>query len=139
MFDTLVQIDPRLLGAVTTVLTLGTTLLGLAVGYIAFRGYRQGSRPMKFVAVGFLLVFWAPVLLFVGNLLVPGLPEFALGVLEQEFDEEMGIEDAKTVATKAIKSAMERDTASGNGINIAVVTDEGVEVTKHKEIGELLD
>jgi hypothetical protein len=81
MFDTLVQIDPRLLGAVTTVLTLGTTLLGLAVGYIAFRGYRQGSRPMKFVAVGFLLVFWAPVLLFVGNLLVPGLPEFALGVL----------------------------------------------------------
>ncbi|WP_053948734.1 archaeal proteasome endopeptidase complex subunit beta [Halolamina sediminis] len=64
--------------------------------------------------------------------------QFALGVLEQEFDEEMGIEDAKTVATKAIKSAMERDTASGNGINIAVVTDEGVEVTKEKEIDKLL-
>ncbi|WP_435118352.1 archaeal proteasome endopeptidase complex subunit beta [Halolamina sp. C58] len=64
--------------------------------------------------------------------------QFALGVLEQEFDEEMGVEDAKTVATKAIKSAMERDTASGNGINIAVVTDEGVEVTKEKDIDSLL-
>ena len=78
---TLIQIDPWLLGLLSTVLSAGTTVLGLAVGYIAFRGYRQGSRPMKFVAAGFLLVFWAPFLLFVGNALVPGLPEFALGVI----------------------------------------------------------
>ncbi|AEN05413.1 archaeal proteasome endopeptidase complex subunit beta [Halolamina sp.] len=64
--------------------------------------------------------------------------QFALGVLEQEYDDDLDIEGAKTVATKAIKSAMERDTASGNGINIAVVTDEGVEITKEKDIDSLL-
>jgi proteasome beta subunit len=63
--------------------------------------------------------------------------QFALGVLEQEYDEDMSIDDAKRVAARAIKSAVERDTASGNGINMCVVTDEGVEITKHKEIDEL--
>lgn len=84
MFDTLAQAGPGLLGllgVLSTLLTVGTTVLGLAVGYIAFRGYRQGSGPMKFVALGFLLVFWAPFLLFVGNTVVPGLPEFVLGVV----------------------------------------------------------
>jgi proteasome beta subunit len=64
--------------------------------------------------------------------------QFALGVLEQEYDDDLGVEGAKHVATKAIKSATERDTASGNGINIAVVTDEGVEITKEKDIDSLL-
>ena len=64
--------------------------------------------------------------------------QFALGVLEQEYSDEMGVEDAKNVVTKAIKSAVERDTASGNGINIAVVTEEGVEITKEKDIDSLL-
>ena len=64
--------------------------------------------------------------------------QFALGVLEQEYDQDLGVDAAKTVATKAIKSATERDTASGNGINIAVVTDDGVEVTKEKDIDSLL-
>ena len=65
--------------------------------------------------------------------------QYALGVLEQEFDEDIDVEGAKTVATKAIKSAMERDTASGNGINIAVVTEDGVEITREKDIDSLLD
>ncbi|MFW5939485.1 MAG: archaeal proteasome endopeptidase complex subunit beta [Halolamina sp.] len=64
--------------------------------------------------------------------------QFALGVLEQEYGEELGVEDAKTVAAQAIKSATERDTASGNGINVAVVTDEGVDVTKAKDVDDLL-
>ena len=64
--------------------------------------------------------------------------QFALGVLEQEFESEMGVDAAKDLATKCIKSAMERDTASGNGINIAVVTDEGVDVTREKDIDALL-
>ncbi|MFC6614518.1 archaeal proteasome endopeptidase complex subunit beta [Halopenitus salinus] len=64
--------------------------------------------------------------------------QYALGVLEQEFDEGMSLEDAKTVAARSIKSAVERDLASGNGINVAVVTDEGVEITRHKEFEELL-
>lgn len=64
--------------------------------------------------------------------------QFALGVLEQEYAEGVDVEEAKTIATKCIKSAMERDTASGNGINIAVVTEDGVEVTKEKDIDSLL-
>ncbi|QLG62324.1 archaeal proteasome endopeptidase complex subunit beta [Halorarum salinum] len=64
--------------------------------------------------------------------------QYALGVLEQEYDEDMSVEEAKTVAARAIKSAVERDLASGNGINVAVVTEEGVEITRHKEIDELL-
>ncbi|WP_092814401.1 MULTISPECIES: archaeal proteasome endopeptidase complex subunit beta [Halopenitus] len=64
--------------------------------------------------------------------------QYALGVLEQEFESGLSIDGAKTVATKAIKSAVERDLASGNGINVAVVTDEGVEITRHKDIDGLL-
>ncbi|MCO8266962.1 MULTISPECIES: proteasome endopeptidase complex subunit beta [unclassified Haloferax] len=58
--------------------------------------------------------------------------QYALGVLEQEFEDGLSIEEAKQVATKAIRSAVERDLASGNGINIAVVTDEGVDIQRHQ-------
>lgn len=81
MLGYLLQIDPGVLGLFATALSLGTTVLGLLVGYIAYRGYRRGSRPMLYVAVGFVLVFWTPLLLFVGNLVVAGGPEFALGVV----------------------------------------------------------
>jgi len=64
--------------------------------------------------------------------------QYALGVLEQEYDASMNIEEATTAAAKAIQSAVERDLASGNGINLCVVTDDGVEITQHSEIDELL-
>jgi proteasome beta subunit len=48
------------------------------------------------------------------------------------------MDEAKSVAAHAIQSAVERDLASGNGINVAVVTDEGVDITKHKEFESLL-
>jgi proteasome beta subunit len=64
--------------------------------------------------------------------------QYALGVLEQEYSEALTVDEATTVAAKAIQSAVERDLASGNGINVAVVTDEGVEITRHKEFEELL-
>jgi proteasome beta subunit len=64
--------------------------------------------------------------------------QFALGVLEQEYSEEMSVEDARDVAARAIKSALERDMASGNGINLALVTEEGVEIERYKDIEELL-
>lgn len=64
--------------------------------------------------------------------------QFALGVLEQEYAEGVDVEEAKTIATKAIKTATERDTASGNGINVAVVTEDGVDITNEKDIDSLL-
>ena len=48
-------------------LSLVSTVLGLAIAYIAFQGYRRNSsRPMLFVAVGFLFVFVIPFLLSIG-------------------------------------------------------------------------
>jgi membrane-associated PAP2 superfamily phosphatase len=70
-----------LLGAAGTLLSLGTTVLGLLVAYIAFRGYRRGSRPMLYVAVGFALVFVAPLVLFIGNVLLGGRAEFVFGLV----------------------------------------------------------
>ena len=81
-------------GASSTIafaLNLLTTVLGLVVAYIAFQGYRRSrSRPMLFVAVGFVLVFWTPVLLFASFLILPeiariapdalGLADFVFGV-----------------------------------------------------------
>jgi proteasome beta subunit len=64
--------------------------------------------------------------------------QYALGVLEQEYDEALSIEEAKTVAARAIKSAVERDLASGNGINVAVVTEEGVDISRHKDFEDVL-
>lgn len=64
--------------------------------------------------------------------------QYALGVLEQDYRDDLQINEAKTIAARAIKSAVERDLASGNGINVAVVTDEGVEITRHKDFDELL-
>lgn len=64
--------------------------------------------------------------------------QYALGVLEQEYDEDLSIEEAKHVAAKAIQSAVERDLASGNGINVAVVTEDGVDITRHKDFAEVL-
>ena len=64
--------------------------------------------------------------------------QYALGVLEQEYGDSLSIDEAKTVAARAVKSAVERDLASGNGINICVVTEDGVEITQHKEFEGLL-
>lgn len=38
-----------------------TILVSFGIAYVAYRGYRRNdSRPMLFVAAGFLLAFWAP-------------------------------------------------------------------------------
>ncbi|ADQ67234.1 proteasome subunit beta [Halogeometricum borinquense DSM 11551] len=64
--------------------------------------------------------------------------QYALGVLEQEYSNDLSIEEAKTTAARAIKSAVERDLASGNGINVCVVTEDGVEITQHKDFEDVL-
>lgn len=63
--------------------------------------------------------------------------QFALGVLEQDYEEDLGLEDARDVAVRGIKTAAERDTATGNGINIATVTDDGVEIERFEDLDEV--
>jgi len=59
--------------------------------------------------------------------------QFALGVLEQDYHEEIGQDEAREVAVRALKSAVERDTASGNGMWLAEMTGEGVEISEFED------
>jgi len=53
-------------------------LLGLFVAYQAYRGYRRNeSRPMLFIALGFVLIVGLPVVLTVPFLFVPAIPQAA--------------------------------------------------------------
>ena len=63
--------------------------------------------------------------------------QVAYGVLEREAGDDPTIEVARAVAAKAVDAASERDTASGNGLVVATVTDEGVAVEEHDESGEV--
>ena len=66
-----------------------------------------------------------------------GLP-FALGLLESEYREDLTTDEAAVVAAKAVRSAVERDTASGNGVTVAVLTDEGVTINTYERFDDLL-
>jgi proteasome beta subunit len=54
--------------------------------------------------------------------------QLAYGLLEQEFEEGMSMDDAESVAVRAVESASERDTASGNGVVVARITSDGVDI-----------
>ena len=57
----------------------------------------------------------------------------ALGVLEDQYKEEMSIEEAKELAKRAIRAAVERDIGSGGkGIDIAVITKDGIKFESEK-------
>lgn len=63
--------------------------------------------------------------------------QLAYGVLEREFDPDASLGDACDVARRAIASATERDAASGNGITLATVTAEGVEIDSISDVAEV--
>jgi len=52
--------------------------------------------------------------------------EIAIGVLEEGYKEGLSIEEAKALVTRAIKSAISRDSMSGDGIDFLVITKEGI-------------
>ncbi|RLE48873.1 MAG: proteasome endopeptidase complex, archaeal, beta subunit [Candidatus Methanomethylicota archaeon] len=49
----------------------------------------------------------------------------ALGVLEDAYKPEMSVDEALKVVVRAIKAAMKRDPASGEGFDLVVITREG--------------
>jgi len=60
-----------------------TVAIGLAISYIAYRGYRDHrSKPMLYVAVGFVLLMGGPGLLGILYFLLP-VDEITIGVLTQ--------------------------------------------------------
>ena len=52
--------------------------------------------------------------------------EIAMGLLETDFKENMSVEDAKSLVRKAIKAASARDIASGEGLDLLVITNSGI-------------
>jgi len=64
----------------------------------------------------------------------------AYGLLETKFKKDKSIQDNLPIALKAIKVAMERDSASGNGINLAVITDkDGFKQYSDSEVKKLAE
>ncbi|MCW4045907.1 MAG: archaeal proteasome endopeptidase complex subunit beta [Candidatus Bathyarchaeota archaeon] len=51
--------------------------------------------------------------------------EIAVGVLEEGYKEEMTLEEAKELVTRAVKSAVSRDVMSGDGIDFLIITKDG--------------
>ncbi|MEM0333173.1 MAG: archaeal proteasome endopeptidase complex subunit beta [Candidatus Aenigmatarchaeota archaeon] len=57
----------------------------------------------------------------------------AYGVLEDQYKESMSVDEAKELAKRAIKAAIERDIGSGGkAIDIAVITKDGIEFYTEK-------
>ncbi|MCX8173540.1 MAG: archaeal proteasome endopeptidase complex subunit beta [Thermoplasmata archaeon] len=93
--------------------------VGLLIGGMDSRGSHVfsldavgGSIEDKFVSVG------------------SGSP-YAYGILEEHYHEEISTAEAVDVAIKALNAAMKRDSASGDGMSVAVIT--------QKEFRELTD
>ena len=51
----------------------------------------------------------------------------ATGVLEQGYKDKLSQQDAKALVLKAIKSAIRRDTMSGDGVDILIATKDGIQ------------
>ena len=64
--------------------------------------------------------------------------QLAHGALEGEYDPEMSLEEAQSLAARAVNAATERDTGSGNGFVVATVTDDGVDIEKSDDVTEYL-
>jgi len=64
---------------------------------------------------------------------------FALGVLETLYKKGMPIDDGVKLAGKAINAAIQRDTASGNGIDILAITADGAKFVLEKELNTKLE
>ncbi len=63
-----------------------------------------------------------------------GMP-YVLGLLERQYRKDMYVKDGTHLALEAIKSSMQRDTGSGNGIDVFVITKDGI---KHEIAQEMI-
>ncbi len=62
----------------------------------------------------------------------------AYGVLEDRYEENMSHEEGIKLAIRAIKAASERDTASGDGMDVVTITKEGYKELDESDIEEYL-
>lgn len=62
---------------------------------------------------------------------------YVFGVLEDHYTQSLTTQDGVILAVRALSVAMKRDSASGNGIDIAVISPEGYRDIEQKEIEEI--
>jgi proteasome beta subunit len=62
----------------------------------------------------------------------------ALGVMETLYKPGLLLEDGKELAVKALTAAMSRDAATGNGIDVIVITPKGAEYAIEKEVKSIV-
>lgn len=53
--------------------------------------------------------------------------EIAIGVLEEEYKDNMSLDEARELVARAVKAALARDSASGDGVDLLVITKTGIE------------
>ncbi len=74
-----------------------------------------GSLPDKFVSTG------------------SGSP-FVYGVLEDHWKDDMTVSEGADLAIRCITASMKRDSASGEGIDVALITKDGFKILDDKEV-----
>ncbi|HEY7589140.1 MAG TPA: archaeal proteasome endopeptidase complex subunit beta [Thermoplasmata archaeon] len=84
-------------------------------GHIYSLDAAGGSLPDKFVSTG------------------SGSP-FVYGVLEDHYKEDITVDQGSDLAIRAITASMKRDSASGEGIDVAIITKEGYRQLDDKEV-----
>jgi len=62
-----------------------------------------------------------------------GMP-YVLGLLERQYKKEIGIKEGVELAKEALKSSTQRDIGSGYGIDVYVITKEGIKKVVEQEI-----
>ena len=55
-----------------------------------------------------------------------------MGVLEAEYREGMSVDEAKPVLLRAVKSAVARDISSGDGVDLMIITHDGIREESEK-------
>lgn len=64
---------------------------------------------------------------------------FAYGVFETLYKKDMSMDEGVKLAVKALNAALQRDSASGSGIDIVTITDKGYKKILTKEIKEKIE
>lgn len=57
----------------------------------------------------------------------------AYGLMEEEFHENLSVEDAKILALRAVKAAITRNIGTGDGINIAILDKDGFHLLTNEQ------
>lgn len=65
--------------------------------------------------------------------------QMAYGLLEDAWEEDLDHEEGRDLAIRAVQSAMERDTASGDGIMVAEITEDGFKILEEKVVEKHLE